>query len=559
MLHKIDTRKLKEVNFLVETKTNAKVTKLNKEPEHYCSIQNEESANEIKTSGKLISVATEKINAVSDKVSRLSKKCIPAKEAVSQKFSSVKEAVSNSGNKAFAKCKEAFTSVLEKTMPFIERKGKDNALKIAIAGGLLVICFVLCSATCSFGYKVSVGDATLGVIPSKETLENVMSDLNDEVFAITGEEFKLPAEPKASLRFSLDRNMLSEASFAESLKSVSPAMIPAYTILVDGKMVVALPSEKMASETVEEYKYSFFDKSTDADVDFANDVEISYMFCPKEILHTKESAISYLLNGEFSYYTSDKSQTVEELADSIGVAKEMILKANDIENNIVNDGQILKVYSGRMFADIVALQHVQREEPIPFETVQKDSGELYQGITKVQTAGVEGVKAVDECITYINGVETKRDVLEESVLKSPKVQIELVGTKEPPPSVGTGSLTMPTKGNLSSRFGSRWGRQHKGIDLCAPVGTPIYAADNGTVTYSQFNDGGYGYMIQINHGNGMETYYAHCSELLVEKGQVVAKGDLIAKVGNTGRSTGAHLHFEVRQEGSPTDPLSYIS
>ena len=117
---------------------------------------------------------------------------------------------------------------------------------------------------------------------------------------------------------------------------------------------------------------------------------------------------------------------------------------------------------------------------------------------------------------------------------------------------------MPTNGSLSSRYGSRWGRKHEGVDLGAEVGTPIYAADNGTVTYAEFNNGGYGYMVKIDHGNGLETYYAHCSELLVEEGQIVAKDDLIAKVGNTGRSTGPHLHFEVRQDGTPVDPMRFI-
>ena len=117
---------------------------------------------------------------------------------------------------------------------------------------------------------------------------------------------------------------------------------------------------------------------------------------------------------------------------------------------------------------------------------------------------------------------------------------------------------MPANGTMTSRFGSRWGRNHNGIDMSAPVGTAIFAADNGTVTYSEFNDGGFGYLIKIDHGNGLETYYAHCSELLVEAGTVVKKGDLIARVGNTGRSTGAHLHFEVRLNDTPIDPLNYI-
>ena len=86
----------------------------------------------------------------------------------------------------------------------------------------------------------------------------------------------------------------------------------------------------------------------------------------------------------------------------------------------------------------------------------------------------------------------------------------------------------------------------------------IYASDNGVVTYSEYHNGGYGYMITIDHGNGYTTSYAHCSKLLVPEGAVVAKGDAIAKVGNTGRSTGPHLHFEIRKNDAAQNPLNYL-
>lgn len=120
------------------------------------------------------------------------------------------------------------------------------------------------------------------------------------------------------------------------------------------------------------------------------------------------------------------------------------------------------------------------------------------------------------------------------------------------------SFINPTSGIISSRYGARWNRQHKGIDVAASTGTPIYASAGGTVTYSAYNSGGYGYLIKLSHGNGVETYYGHCSQLLVSSGQSVSQGQLIAKVGNTGRSTGPHLHFEVRVNGSAQNPLNYV-
>lgn len=98
---------------------------------------------------------------------------------------------------------------------------------------------------------------------------------------------------------------------------------------------------------------------------------------------------------------------------------------------------------------------------------------------------------------------------------------------------------------------------HKGIDIAAPKGTPVYAADGGTVTYAGWMSG-YGYLVQINHGNGYVTYYGHNSSLLVSVGQHVYKGQQIARVGSTGNSTGNHCHFEIRYNGVAKNPLNYL-
>ncbi|MBO4954645.1 MAG: peptidoglycan DD-metalloendopeptidase family protein, partial [Clostridia bacterium] len=156
------------------------------------------------------------------------------------------------------------------------------------------------------------------------------------------------------------------------------------------------------------------------------------------------------------------------------------------------------------------------------------------------------------------GIEVSRTILSETTLSEPIEKVVKVGTKTPPRTMATGSFVRPCSGYLTSRFGYRWGRSHNGIDIGASTGTPIYAADGGVITMSGWN-GGYGKMIVINHENGYVTYYAHCSRLLYSSGKRVAKGDVIAYVGNTGNSTGPHLHFEVRLNGSPRNPLNYVS
>jgi len=128
-------------------------------------------------------------------------------------------------------------------------------------------------------------------------------------------------------------------------------------------------------------------------------------------------------------------------------------------------------------------------------------------------------------------------------------------TSPPPPATG-GSLMWPTSGVLTSTFGWRWGAMHQGIDIGANTGTPIYAAESGTVFFSGWM-GGYGNLILIDHGDGRVTAYAHQSRLAVSGGPV-GRGQLIGYVGSTGDSTGPHLHFEVRVNGRAVDPMQYL-
>lgn len=115
----------------------------------------------------------------------------------------------------------------------------------------------------------------------------------------------------------------------------------------------------------------------------------------------------------------------------------------------------------------------------------------------------------------------------------------------------------PVRGRVTSRFGQRWGRMHEGIDIGVPSGTPVRAASSGKVTFSGWG-GAYGYLVKIDHGNGVETRYGHNSRLLVRQGQTVSAGQAIARSGSTGRSTGPHVHFEIRKSGRAYNPLSYL-
>jgi murein DD-endopeptidase MepM/ murein hydrolase activator NlpD len=118
----------------------------------------------------------------------------------------------------------------------------------------------------------------------------------------------------------------------------------------------------------------------------------------------------------------------------------------------------------------------------------------------------------------------------------------------------------PAQGLLTSQFGWRWGRLHQGVDIAAPIGTPIWATGNGIIDFAGWNSGGYGKMVDILHPNGTISRYAHLNAIFVKRGQSVNQSQVIATMGNTGNSTGPHLHFEIRPNGrTAINPMTFLA
>jgi murein DD-endopeptidase MepM/ murein hydrolase activator NlpD len=136
-------------------------------------------------------------------------------------------------------------------------------------------------------------------------------------------------------------------------------------------------------------------------------------------------------------------------------------------------------------------------------------------------------------------------------------KIRSASSYSPPSHVSSSGLIWPVNGPITSPFGWRWGRMHEGIDIGVPYGTPIHAAAAGSVVYCGWMSG-YGNLVAIDHGGGLSTAYGHQSSIAVGCGQTVSQGQVIGYVGCTGHCFGPHLHFEVRVNGAPVDPLGYL-
>jgi murein DD-endopeptidase MepM/ murein hydrolase activator NlpD len=203
---------------------------------------------------------------------------------------------------------------------------------------------------------------------------------------------------------------------------------------------------------------------------------------------------------------------------------------------------------------------------VDFKTETKEDSTMLKGKSTVLQAGVKGESETTYQLVFENGKQVSKKVLSEKVTKEAVNKIVVKGTKvetstttpDPSlPSCGKLNFAWPMDGWISSKFGMRDGTMHYGLDIAAVTGTPIYAEEAGTVTYSA-EMGTYGLLVIIDHGNGFTTRYAHCSKLLVSVGDTVKETTKIALCGNTGNSRGAHLHFEIRYNGTAYDPLKYL-
>lgn len=281
---------------------------------------------------------------------------------------------------------------------------------------------------------------------------------------------------------------------------------------------------------------------------------------PTDIL-TVDEAITFLSKGtlEEKKYIVQSGDHIGKIAANHDMTTDELLEINPgiTAETILQIGDEFNVTLLESFLDVEVHYETKKVQTIAFEKVTEKDNSLFKGDNKVTQEGSNGEKEVTELIRKKNGQVVGTSVLEEKVTKEPKSQVTVVGTKVTP-SRGTGSFVWPAVGGyISSNMGPRWGRTHNGIDIARPSARTIKASDNGVVT-SAGRSGSFGNRIVITHNNGYETLYAHLSSINVKVGQTVAQGANIGVMGSTGRSTGVHLHFEVRKNGALINPLSVL-
>ena len=284
---------------------------------------------------------------------------------------------------------------------------------------------------------------------------------------------------------------------------------------------------------------------------------------------------SVSLNGEMIGYSADRAALQSKILEYIENGNEENVAFVQIDNMPeyklcflkrgieTSDDEIYQkvIETGTTYYKYYSLA-LSNEEKLYVATFE-DAENIVNTLKEKNSNNVNDISIVEKYVTDKYDI-TDNDTAVSNLYEEKKVVVAKSSGGVPVAGVGTGfkdvgiKFKKPISAGISSRFGVRWGRNHKGTDFGAATGTSIYAAASGTVTYAGWNNGGYGYLVVVSHGNGVQTYYAHCSSILTKVGDKVNQGDLIAKVGNTGNSYGSHLHFEIRINDVAYNPEYYL-
>lgn len=361
-----------------------------------------------------------------------------------------------------------------------------------------------------------------------------------------------------------DNEIASEEQIYEILESNVDYSILAYAININGNQIGIVNSEYEAKSVIEEVKDYFtkdYDETTIVEVNTAEAVKIEQIKASNKEIKGKDELVNYIIKGtdEERKYIVEQGDTYWDIAIQNNMSLDELISANpnsDSEN--IQIGDELNLVVPTPFLNVQVKRKVSQEEQTPYETEYTYVSYMFNDEQIVSKKGEYGVSKIEAIVTEQNGIEIAKEVLSEDVISQPINEVVTTGTQDPPPKKGTGYFINPLPGSMiSSRFGSRSGGFHLGQDMAKASGSSIKAADGGTVTYAGWS-GSYGYMVDIDHGGGFTTRYAHCSEIYVSVGEKVYQGKVIAAVGSTGVSSGPHLHFEVRKYGSVVNPAAYI-
>ena len=355
------------------------------------------------------------------------------------------------------------------------------------------------------GTMVYADGRPLGLIENPDTLSAAVDAIEQSASSLAGEDYTLPVTIETRTLRAPESQFLTDEELTDDLIAASGELDTLAVISVDGEQAGVCRTADDAQALLDRVKAQYT-TAADENADFLQDVRVDSVVAQTSL-------------------TDDLGTLYSDLAPRL---------------------------------DVTSTRAVTYTETIPYETITQENDQLDQTYRATLQEGSAGEAVVTAEIQTVDGQEHGRTILARTVLSEATDEIVEVGTRNV--GIGTGEFDLPVYGyTFTSGFKWRWGKLHSGVDLAVAEGTPVYAADNGKVIVAEDSGNGYGNYIIIDHQNGFKTLYGHNSELLVSVGDIVAKGDKIALSGNTGNSTGPHLHFEVHVNDEKVDPQQYLA
>lgn len=422
------------------------------------------------------------------------------------------------------------------------------------------------AVTRPYTLAVQVNGQTVGYVENEEVFNSAREDVQERINYAGTSKTEWSVEPTYTLAVSSE--VMDENEMANALIQTSGDEISEGTALyLDGELTAVCADGEALQSYLDSLTEPYIDENDpNTTVSFSREVTFEKGIYFNDSFNSFED-IKAMLAGvrqEKRVYTVKAGDSISGIASANGLTMRELCALNTdfSENGLAQDSTILPgdeltVTKEEAMLEVRIQKIETKEEKIPFTTETTKSDEYTEGTTKTTQEGENGLRSVTMQNLYdTNGTLLEQIILNTEVIKEPVTEKVTVGTKKVTVQTayitGSGQFIWPVPGY---KYCSRWfGGSHKGVDICASAGVPIYATASGTVSKAGYNKAGagtgYGYSVIISHSGGYSSVYAHCSSLVVRAGQSVRQGQLIGYVGSTGRSTGNHCHFEIRLNGT---------
>ncbi len=435
--------------------------------------------------------------------------------------------------------------------------GSNMSKKLFILFGIpvLVVCIFFNTACCAVVWDGEV----VAVAKDRETAEFAVQNYFNQLEKTVGIPVKLKDAIKYRPIWRLGA-LANEEEIKRCLADKLNCQYEASGIFIDGKKVAAVRDAASGQEVLDKL-LNTYSRNGQWEVAFKQRVTVKPVTVDSYELMDTDQAVEYIRFGgvDVRKYQVKEGDTLWDIAASVNLPVEELMEANpNLTPGTMQIGQEIKISRLAPLVDVLATYRDVRQEEVAYRIQEKSDQSLYWGEQKLIQKGSSGQREVVYEVTLENGLETVRKVVQQKTVKEPVPQIIAKGNKKLLAFRGGNSrLAYPTAGAIVSAFGERWGRLHEGVDIAANYGSPVVAAEAGTVQRSA-NFAGYGLCVDINHGSGVVTRYAHLSSVVVKPGQYVERGQFIGRTGSSGNSTGPHLHFEVIVNGTHKNPTLFI-